>query len=75
MTGLSAERAGDCPDCVAAGLRMKAQGFRDWRTAYACWEHAAFNLDGPEWAAMMADVTPADPEQPDLFASSQRKAA
>lgn len=75
----------DCPDCAAAGLRAKAQGFRDWRTGYACYECAAFDLDSPAGRALMADVTPearakAEREmaailgkspaaQPDLFAA------
>lgn len=35
-----------CPDCESAKLRMKEQGFRNWR-AHACYEHAAVSLD--EW--------------------------
>lgn len=38
----------DCPDCIAARLHMKGEGFRDWRTAYACHEHAALDLNSPE---------------------------
>jgi len=74
-----------CPDCAEAGQRAKAQGFRDWRTGYACYECAAFDLDSPEGRALMADVTPEIqakaaremaaflrprlPAQPDLFAA------
>lgn len=64
---------GACPDCVSAGLRAKASGFRDWRTGYACYEHAAVDLDGPWWTALMAkhgiaDVAAGD--QLDLFGSA-----
>lgn len=47
-----------CTDCVAAGLRAKAHGFRDWRTGYACYECAAFDLDSLEGRETMACVTP-----------------
>ena len=56
----------DCPDCIAARLHSKAQGFRDWRTAYACYEHAAVNWD--EWVAANPQAPDdAGDEQPDLF--------
>ncbi len=34
----------ECPDCLAACMRMKAQGFRNWRD-HACYEHAAVDWD------------------------------
>ena len=56
-----------CPDCEAACLRMKAQGFRPWRGKFACYEHAAVNWD--EFCAANG-ITFDDqaPDQPDLFA-------
>lgn len=58
----------DCPDCIAARLRMKAEGFRNWRTAYACYDHAAVDWD--EWCAANPPADADDqPDQPDLFAS------
>ena len=34
-----------CAACIAAGQSAKAQGFRDWRTGWVCFEHAAVDLD------------------------------
>lgn len=50
----------DCPNCATARLRAKAEGHREWRTDFVCYEHAAFDLDSPEGRALMADVTEAD---------------
>lgn len=64
-----------CPDCEAACLRMKAQGFRPWRRKFACFEHAAVSWD--EWCAergITFDDAPAT-AQPDLFATPTQHGA
>lgn len=58
-----------CADCVAARQRAKSVGHREWRTGFACYECAAFDLDSPEGRLLMAGVTGAPDEQPDLFAA------
>jgi hypothetical protein len=45
----------DCAACAEAGRRAKAQGFRDWRTGYACFDHAAVDLDSPDMRAWLAE--------------------
>ena len=52
-----------CADCDAASLRAKGQGFRGWRTDFACWEHAAYEPPAG-WADGPASD---DEEQADLF--------
>lgn len=73
-----------CQGCAAASAQAKAQGFKDWRTAYACSDHSWVDTMGE---ALGAGVTEADvlragqemgvsalvddePEQPDLFLES-----
>lgn len=34
-----------CAACVAAAQDAKAQGFRDWRTGWVCFDHAAVDID------------------------------
>lgn len=61
-----------CPDCTAACLRMKAQGFREWRDQFACFECAAVNID--EWMAkngiVESDLLPQSGDQLDMFGSA-----
>lgn len=59
----------ECANCDAARLRAKEAGHRGWRTAFVCYEHAAFHLDSPEGRRLMACVESAPPVQPDLFGS------
>lgn len=64
-------RVESCPDCEAACLRAKSQGFRPWRGAFACYEHAA--VDWNDFCAehgITFDEVPA--EQPDLFSLSPK---
>lgn len=58
-----------CDDCVAAGQRAKAAGHREWRTGFACYECAAFDLDSPEGRLLMAGASEATEDQPDMFAA------
>lgn len=63
-----------CADCEAACLRAKARGFRPWRGAFACFEHAA--VDWNDFCAehgLTFEEAPA--EQPDLFSTPQQRAA
>ena len=63
-----------CPDCDAACLRMKEQGFRPWRGKFACWDHAA--VDWNDFCArngLSFDDAPIS--QPDLFSTPQHRAA
>jgi len=47
----------NCAACDQARQRAKDEGHRDWRNGWVCYDHAAFDLDGPEGRALMADVT------------------
>ena len=63
----------DCQDCVAARLRAKAEGNRNWRTAFACYECAAVEPDAwlrehrPE---VLADEPTQQSDQLDLFGAA-----
>ena len=57
-----------CAACIAAGQSAKAEGHRNWRTGWACFDHAAVDLDS--WLAEHGYPVEALPTQPDLFGAA-----
>lgn len=51
------ERPSDCASCEAVRQRAKAEGHRDWRKSFVCYEHAAVDLNSPEMRKLFSVCT------------------